>query len=819
MSVVHMIVGAPTSGGATMVAKVDGGGPVRVVLAQAEPVDGAPIASPVYSSSVAVDAQGVAKIAVTGLDPNTRYWWRIEDNAVEDTSVTGQFWTAPPAGLPASFTFACAGDAGAGDSGFVTDRVSEHPVFPKILEHSPRFFIHPGDFNYRDPGSGVHTPLPVTEDTYRDGYDDVLTFNGTLGTNAPQQVLYRNCPLVYTWDNHDFGFVVGSSTDSDGNLPHKTEARLAYQERIPHYPLGAGSGDVPIYHTFVYGRVRFIVLDCRSERSPNTDPDDASKTMLGAAQKAWLETILATATEKALCVVNSGQWINQPAETDTWQGYNTERAEVVGWFEQYGWLNKMFMLTASMHALGLDRGTGNTWGGFPVALFAALDAGGAVPLYGYYDQGPTQPGHGQYGTVDIEDLGSVIAVTLTGWHYLDGEWGSIRFGIATGESSTSAAEVTEVVSGSHRVKVEARIITEYQTGPEPDGELIDVTGGDVAWDATAEIWSNASVTTPGMDEDDQSSLFPRRAGDLLAPYGNEIHLRYGIDLGASMLWTPLGYYRIDDTDQQGRALGPITLTGQDRMIGIKDARLLVPRQYRSTQSAMAMAYDLTSDVYPDIIIVWDDETDQLPIGRDILVERDRYAALGDLAKSKGKVVYFDSLGVLRFETPPDAGAIVWDIAAGENGVLVTSDRSVSREGMANAIAARGQGTTGESAFAVAVDAGPNSPTRWGSRFGKVPEFYESPLITTDAQAFAAAAAQLRRTLGMPYSASFGTVPNPALRPREAVRVTQETGDREKHIVETLRLPLVGGVMTGTTREQTLVQVGRLDIASGQVGAA
>jgi hypothetical protein len=367
------------------------------------------------------------------------------------------------------------------------------------------------------------------------------------------------------------------------------------------------------------------------------------------------------------------------------------------------------------------------------------------------------------------------------------------------------ADVADLVRGSHRIEVQAVVCETFQSGDDPTGVVISISGGDVQFDATADVWSTMQATTPGVDEATGESRFPRRGG-LLAPYGNELFLRYGVHTGPSVLWVPLGYYRINATEQAGTARSPITLTGTDRMQGLIDARLTEPRQYGRFETVAAVVFDLVLEVYPDAIILWDDNTAQLPIGRDLIVEEHRYAALRDLADSWGKVCYWDSEGFLRFETAPDPTQVAWEINAGRNGVLVTSKRRVSRDGMYNAVVARGEGATEAPATGIAVDTGPNSPTNWNGRFGKVPRFYSSPLIYTDDQAKAAATAMLQRTLGMPYSVDFGAVPNPALRPRVAVRVQQVDGNREVHLVDTLTLHLTGQAMTGTTREQTLTSI-------------
>src|SRR5690554_2859428 len=158
MAVVSAWVGAPTPDGATFVCKVDGGGPVRVAVADNEAMAGA-----VFTPSQAVDAQGVAKVSITGLAANTGYWWQVEDNGVLDTSLTGRFRTHPPVGSQASFTIAlasCAGSSpefpGVAGTELAPDRVSNHPVFDTIRERDPLMFVHMGDLHYYDLGSDNH---------------------------------------------------------------------------------------------------------------------------------------------------------------------------------------------------------------------------------------------------------------------------------------------------------------------------------------------------------------------------------------------------------------------------------------------------------------------------------------------------------------------------------------------------------------------------------------------------------------------------------------------------------------------------------------
>lgn len=792
-----MVVGATTDTGATFVAKVDGGGPVRVQVQ-----DAGQNQDPVFTSSQAVDAQGVAKVSIAGLAPNTRYLWEVEDNGVIDTSVTGQFLTHPPAGSQASFTIGVGGDAGL-DSDFpgsgselVPDRLSNHPVFDtirqKALAEDWLFFGHLGDLHYYNLGQTPTFP-DSTLANYRAGYDDVLA--------QPRQArLYREIAWQHVWDDHEFG-----PNDSDGTHVDKANAAQVYREREPHYPLGESDA---IYHSFTVGRVLFIASDVRYYRSPNDDPDDASKTMLGADQKAWMEDLLSSSTAEALVWLMPSQWLG--TSSDSWDSFQTERDELASMLADHGWLGRMVMVYADRHAIGIDSGGSNQWGSFPIMQAAALDSRPGDNLSTErFDVVGDQPGREQYGTIEITDIGSVLTIKLTAWRGTT-ELGSYTKAIAT--STTPLAQFTEIadlVHGSHRAVFEARVLTTFQTGDDPDGTTIPILGGDVAYDGTADIFATLSLETEGISAEDRSSLFPRRAADLLAPYGNEAFVRRGIDLGTEILWVPLGYFRLNDAEQNEQSGAPIRLSGQDRMAGIIDARLIDPIQFAAGRTVGSVVAELVTAVYPDAVIAYDDDSDQAQLGRQLIVEESRYKALHDIAQALGKIIFWDGEGILRIIDAPNPSVIAWEVKAGYRGVLVSAGRSVSREGMFNGIVATGEGGDTENPVrGVAVDVGPNSPTRWGGRFGRVPMFYNSPLLTTNLQAAKAARSLLRRHIGMPYQVDFGAVPNPALRPRDVVRVVHKDGSREKHIVESCTIPLSADAeMSATTREQTLISVG------------
>src|SRR5690606_22544975 len=172
------------------------------------------------------------------------------------------------------------------------------------------------------------------------------------------------------------------------------------------------------------------------------------------------------------------------------------------------------------------------------------------------------------------------------------------------------------------------------------------------------------------------------------------------------------------------------ISARDRMSAIVDARLTEPRQLESRMTYGQAVSALVLEVLPWAVIEWDDNTSNRALGRTVLVEEDRHGALEDLVTSVGKVCWWDHRGVLVIRTPPDPATPVWDITHGRDGVLVSMARELSREGVYNAVVARGEGAdTGTPIQAGVVDDDPDSPTDWHGPFGPVPRFCASPLIT------------------------------------------------------------------------------------------
>lgn len=354
-----------------------------------------------------------------------------------------------------------------------------------------------------------------------------------------------------------------------------------------------------------------------------------------------------------------------------------------------------------------------------------------------------------------------------------------------------SASFLSSIRGSHDAVFRARVCTTFQVGTDPAGVEISVLGGNVKSSASADIRSTLELTT--------SEAWPRLPSDLITPYGNEIYVERGIAYGNGRTeWVGLGYFRIETPEQDEVPDGVITLSGSDRMAGIRDARFLAPRQFPALMARGDMVNLLIREVYPDALVVWDDEVLAAgSIGRTIITEDDRLGCLQDLLTSVASVGYFDHRGVFVVKPAPTVtGAPVFDVDAGTGGVLVSMSRSLTREGIYNVVVATGEaGDTAAPARGVVANLDPRSATYYYGRFGPVPMFYSSPFLTTNAQAVQAAKALLRRQLGLPYQVDLTAIPNPALEPGDVVRVRYPRRSRsrslltEPHLLDEVTIPL------------------------------
>ena len=420
--------GNVTSTSATVCIRLNGPGQhVRLVVSTNDQLSAAIFSA---EASFVAAAGNVASLDIGGLQPNTGYFYGIEVAGVlrTDPISRGRFRTFPQGA--GSYKIALIGD---GDY-----RDPDHRVYDAVLAENPLLLLFNGDLHYSD----INTT--VTED-YRVAYDNVLK-------HPVQGALFRSAPVAYMWDDHDFS----GGDNSNGTATGSAAARTVYREYVPHYPLRVADGTIG--QAFTVGRVRIIMTDLRSAATPQSSPESAGKTKLGAAQKAWFKQELISARDAGFPLVlwvSPDPWIG-PATLgdDSWAGYATERTEVAN-FIRDNRIGNLVIFSGDMHAMAYDDGTHSdyaTGGGAPlVVLHAAPLTRDSNIKGGPFTAGPFL-GTQQYGILEVNDTGgSSVQCRFSGKRL--GEGAKIFFQFSASVGSIEPRGLTTVDPAQERALV------------------------------------------------------------------------------------------------------------------------------------------------------------------------------------------------------------------------------------------------------------------------------------------------------------------------------------------------------------------------------
>ena len=361
----------------------------------------APAPSATYAHRTIVEYQ------LDALDPATEYFAGLRAG----TGTLARFRTfgRGPFSFVAAFS-SCAG----GTRVVPMSHVSNSGVFAALAALDPHVFFHMGDMHYYNI-TGPAKPIEPLAGLFRRGLDRVLS-------QERQALLYRRTPLVYVWDDHDYG-----TDNSDGSSPTRDAVRRYYDSDFPHYstPL-APNGDGPIAQAFDIGRVRFLMTDSRSDR--HTTP----RTMLGPRQLDWLLAEFDRAVQDTAPLVvwiNTVPWITSDGDAEGWGQFADERRQIGERISAVGLASRLIMLSGDAHMLAFDDGRHNPHGGFVVAQAAPLDRF-VRPKGGPYSHNPENQRNGQFGVLRVTDDGETLTARIEGHRYDSGARASLVPGIA-----------------------------------------------------------------------------------------------------------------------------------------------------------------------------------------------------------------------------------------------------------------------------------------------------------------------------------------------------------------------------------------------------
>ena len=204
----------------------------------------------------------------------------------------------------------------------------EQPIWETIVAANPDLFIFCGDNIYGD--SHDMTEMKARWDAF--------------GAKPGYQKLKATCPILATWDDHDYGW-----NDAGAEYPEKAQTQQLFLDFFAEPKDSPRRKQEGIYDAKIIGpegkRVQITLLDTRYHRSPlikrkkldfepgegingiflpNNDPET---TILGATQWEWLKQQLLKPAEIRI-LVSSIQVISNEHWYEKWGNFPHERARL-----------------------------------------------------------------------------------------------------------------------------------------------------------------------------------------------------------------------------------------------------------------------------------------------------------------------------------------------------------------------------------------------------------------------------------------------------------------------------------------------------------
>lgn len=305
-----------------------------------------------------------AHAEVRGLRPGREYYYRW--NVGGEVSPIGRTKTAPAAyENNRQFQFA-----------FASCQQYEHgyyTAYQHMADDDLDLVVHLGDYIYESSWGENRVrahegPEIITLDDYRARYT-------TYKSDEHLKAAHAAAPWVVTWDDHEVDNNYAAEIAEDEQTPEqlllrRIAAYQAYFEFMPiRLPVGRQGPDMPIHRRLRFGNLMEMhVLDTRQYRDDQACGDgrkpscnehqDASRTLLGQAQRDWLFDSLSTADATwnvmAQQIMMAGlRSVSEDNEQlwpmDIWDGYPYERQALLDHLQVSATPNPI-VLTGDIHS-------------------------------------------------------------------------------------------------------------------------------------------------------------------------------------------------------------------------------------------------------------------------------------------------------------------------------------------------------------------------------------------------------------------------------------------------------------------------------------
>lgn len=315
-----------------------------------------PIATGIVSTDASKDF--TVKVDVTGLTPNTYYYYEFE--AFGAYSLRGRTKTLPTGNNVDSLRF-----------GVVSCSNFGHGFFNGYEDLTRRndvdLIIHLGDYIY-EYASGEfgneRTLLPTSEIL---SLSDYRTRYSHYRLDEDLMRLHQQYAFINIWDDHEtandswYGGAGNHSASEGSWFDRKDAAKQAYFEWLPIRQIDPNT--YKIYRDFQFGDLmNLYMLDTRLEGRDEQNGIDysATRTLLGAPQFEWLTNnlktkpthwnVLGQQVMMAPLLIPQATWpiTYGPFQEDQWDGYPVERQKLYDTLATHN-INNFVVLTGDIH--------------------------------------------------------------------------------------------------------------------------------------------------------------------------------------------------------------------------------------------------------------------------------------------------------------------------------------------------------------------------------------------------------------------------------------------------------------------------------------
>src|SRR6187551_527571 len=229
--------------------------------------------------------------------------------------------------------------------GSCSDEDDSVQLWQEVIRQKPELWIWLGDNIYADTSDEAAIKSKYLRQKSHPDYQKLLSV----------------CPVIGTWDDHDYGV-----NDGGKYLPFKKQSKELMLDFLDVPSDAEVRKHEGVYSSYTLGngerKVKIILLDTRyfrdslklsskaNERYTPTSKGD----MLGEAQWAWLENELRN-SDAALNIIGSSiQFIPTQHGYEKWMNLSTSRERMLDLLKKYG-TRKTFFISGDRHIAELSR--------------------------------------------------------------------------------------------------------------------------------------------------------------------------------------------------------------------------------------------------------------------------------------------------------------------------------------------------------------------------------------------------------------------------------------------------------------------------------